>query len=277
MLKKIIAGVICAAAIISFAGCSSQSTESGGVVNNPSAEIEGNIDDVTLKDGDKYAVISVKDYGDITVKLFPDAAPKGVENFIQLAESGFYDGKTFHRIIEDFMIQGGKADSETNVEQFGIETNYKARHFYGALCYANALGNNSTQFFIVNSKQSQDLDNISIPRLENNITTYEDMAKSSEAGSQAEQYYNYQANYYRQLKDFTENADDAIKAKYKEVGGTPSLDGNYTVFGQTIDGFDVLDKISSVEVEENTEMNDEMSAPKTDVIIDTITIKEYKS
>ena len=277
MIKKIIAGIICAATVMSFAGCSSQSAESGGVVNNPSAEIEGNVEDVTLKDGDKYAVISVKDYGDITVKLFPDAAPKGVENFIQLAESGFYDGKTFHRIVSDFMIQGGKADSETNVEQFGIETDYQARHFYGAFCYANAMGNNSTQFYIVNSKVSQDLDKISIARLENNITTYEDMAKSSETGSQAEQYYNYQADYYRRLKDFVEKADDTIKAKYKEVGGTPSLDGNYTVFGQTIDGFDVLDKISAVEVEENESMNGEMSAPKTDVIIETVTIKEYKA
>ncbi len=53
MIKKIIAGIICAATVMLFAGCSSQSAESGGVVINPSAEIEGNVEDVTLKDGDK--------------------------------------------------------------------------------------------------------------------------------------------------------------------------------------------------------------------------------
>lgn len=268
MFKKILSGFVCLVMALTAAGCST--------AEQPEA-IEGNVGEVKLEDGDKYAVISIKDYGDITVKLFPDAAPKGVENFISLAESGFYTGKTFHRIVSDFMAQGGAADSEKDVEQFGIETNNNMRHFYGAFCYANAMGNNSTQFYIVNNKKSQDLDQFSISMLDNNIKQYESMANSAEKGSDREKYYSFQADYYRNIKTYIENADDTIKAKYKEVGGTPSLDGNYTVFGQTVDGFDVLDKISSVEVKENEKMNGEVSAPVTDVIIDSVTIKEYKA
>ena len=87
----------------------------------------------------------------------------------------------------------------------------------------------------------------------------------------------FQANYYRNLKQFLENMDDATKAKYKEVGGAPSLDGNYTVFGQTVDGFDVLDKISAVEVETNDAMGgNEVSKPKTEIIIEKVEIKDYE-
>lgn len=60
------------------------------------------------------------------------------------------------------MAQGGKDfTGKTNVESFGIETNYNMRHFYGAFCYANALGNNSTEFYIVNNKKSQDYSSFS--------------------------------------------------------------------------------------------------------------------
>ena len=176
------------------------------------------------------------------------------------------------------MAQGGKDfTGKTNVESFGIETNYNMRHFYGAFCYANALGNNSTEFYIVNNKKSQDYSSFSTSKIDNNIQGYEDYAKQYDKDSQEYTYYMFQANYYRNLKQFIENMDDATKAKYKEVGGTPSLDGNYTVFGQTVDGFDVLDKISSVEVETNDAMGGkEVSKPKTEIIIEKVEIKDYK-
>ena len=129
----------------------------------------------------------------------------------------------------------------------------------------------------VNNKKSQDYSSFSTARIDNNIQGYEDYAKQYDKNSQEYTYYMFQANYYRNLKQFIENMDDATKAKYKEVGGTPSLDGNYTVFGQTVDGFDVLDKISAVEVETNDAMGGkEVSKPKTEIIIEKVEIKDYE-
>ncbi len=272
MNKKVIAGFLSAALAVCLIGCSSESGVSSNVTA-PTASVEGNIGEVKLNDGDLYAVISIKDMGDITVKLYPDAAPKGVDNFVKLANDHFYDGKTFHRIMADFMAQGGAADNDSEYEEFGIETNYSMRHFYGALCYANALGKNTTQFYIVNSKTPQDPENYSIPTIDNNIQMYADMANSAEQGSDEYNYYMFYSDYYSKIKDFINNLSDEAAEKYKKVGGVMSLDGNYTVFGQTVDGFDVLDKLSAVEVEENAQ--GEKSKPVNDVFIETVTIKTY--
>jgi len=126
------------------------------------------------------------------------------------------------------------------------------RHFYGAFCYANALGNNSTEFYIVNNKKSQDYSSFSTSRIDNNIQGYEDYAKQYDKDSQEYTYYMFQANYYRNLKQFIENMDDATKAKYKEVGGTPSLDGNYTVFGQTVDALTFLTRFLPLRLKQTT-------------------------
>lgn len=74
----------------------------------------GNIGDITFADGDKIAVIEFKDYGTVKAKLFPDIAPVGVENFIKLAEQGYYDGLKIHRVIQDTYIQGGSLNGDRN-------------------------------------------------------------------------------------------------------------------------------------------------------------------
>ena len=280
MFKKILAAVLCVATMCAFTACSSgeEELESGitYVTNDPTKQVEGNVEDVKLESGDKYAVISVKDYGDITVKLFPDAAPKGVEVFEKLSGEGFYNGKTFHRVMADFMAQAGAAEKDAEFEQFTIETNHNMRHFYGALCYANAMGKNSTQFYIVNNKKSQDVTGYSVSVMDNYVKMYEDTAKQYEKSSAEYKYYSHQAKYYKNMKDTIQNYSDEVIAKYKEVGGTPSLDGNYTVFGQTVDGFDVIDKIAAVELEVNDKMGgSEISKPVTDIIIDKVEIKVY--
>lgn len=280
MFKKILAAVLCVATMCAVTACSSgeEELESGVtyVTNDPTKQIEGNVGEVKLESGDKYAVISVKDYGDITVKLFPDAAPKGVEVFEKLAGEGFYNGKTFHRVMADFMAQAGAAEEDSKFEQFTIETNYNMRHFYGALCYANAMGKNSTQFYIVNNKQSEDVTTYSPSVMDNYVKMYEDTAKQYEKSSAEYKYYSHQAKYYKNMKDTIQNYSDDVIAKYKEVGGTPSLDGNYTVFGQTVDGFDVIDKIAAVELEVNDKMGgSEISKPVTDIIIEKVEIKVY--
>lgn len=111
--------------------------------------------------------ISIKNYGKITLELEPNAAPQTVENFVKLVNRGFYDGLTFHRIIKDFMIQGGDplgngtGGSEENVVgEFlsnGIENNIS--HKRGVISMARSMDPNSasSQFFIVH-KDSEFLD-----------------------------------------------------------------------------------------------------------------------
>lgn len=108
------------------------------------------------------AVISVKDYGDITVELDAKSAPETVENFVKLAEDGFYDGLTFHRIISGFMIQGGDPNgngtggSDKNIKgEFaanGFDKN-EISHTRGTISMARAQDYNSasSQFFIMHA------------------------------------------------------------------------------------------------------------------------------
>ena len=108
---------------------------------------------------DYYADITVKDYGTITVRLDPRSAPISVENFVNLAQSGFYDGLTFHRIMSGFMMQGGDptatggGGSDKNIKgEFaanGVENNLS--HTRGAISMARAtpMDSASSQFFIV--------------------------------------------------------------------------------------------------------------------------------
>ena len=165
--------------------------------------------------GDTVATISVKDYGDIKVRFFEDQAPKAVENFVTHAEEGYYDGVTFHRIIDDFMIQGG--DPEGNGtggesiwgEPFEDEFSEDLSPIRGALCMANAGSNtNGSQFFIVQAKTAD------------------------------EQTFDPSISY----------TDEQVK-KFEENGGTPWLQGRHTVFGQVYEGMDIVDKIAGTEVD----------------------------
>ena len=123
--------------------------------------------DASALEGTK-AVIDVKDYGKITVELYPQYAPKTVENFVKLAESGFYDGLTFHRIMEGFMIQGGDpkgngtgGSDENIVGEFSANgfTQNTLSHKRGVISMArsNDMNSASSQFFIVH-KDSTFLD-----------------------------------------------------------------------------------------------------------------------
>ncbi len=176
----------------------------------------------------KEVAVIKTNHGDIKVMLFPEVAPKAVENFTTHAKNGYYDGIIFHRVIRDFMIQGGdplgKGFGGESIwgEPFADEFSLEALNFKGALSMANSgPGTNGSQFFIV---QAGSVD----ARL---------IAQMADAGYPAE----------------------AIE-KYKEVGGTPWLDFRHTVFGQVIEGLDVVDEIASVPVG----MNDK---PVDDVVI----------
>lgn len=170
--------------------------------------------------------------GTIKVQLFPEEAPKTVKNFVQLAQDGYYDGIIFHRVIPDFMIQGGDpTGTGTGGESifgqpFADEFSDKLFNLNGALSMANAGPNtNGSQFFIVTNQH--------VP---------EDMFNQMQAA----------------------HFPDDIIAAYKN-GGIPWLDHRHTVFGQVISGLDIAQKISQVK-------RDAQDKPLTDVKIERITI-----
>lgn len=168
--------------------------------------------------GDTVATITTT-MGTIKVKLFPKETPKTCENFITHAKNGYYDGIIFHRIIKDFMIQGGDPEGTGRGGEsiwgspFEDEFDMDLHNLRGALSMANAGPNtNGSQFFIV---QSRSVD----PRM------LRDMEK---AGIE-----------YGFPPDVIDN--------YRAMGGTPWLDFKHTVFGQVCEGMDVVDAIANVE------------------------------
>ena len=185
--------------------------------------------------GDLVAVMHTS-MGDIKIKLFPSEAPKTVENFTTHAKNGYYDGLKFHRVIKDFMLQGGDPKGNgTGGESiwggtFADEFSPDLHNLRGALSMANAgPGTNGSQFFIV---------------------------QASEAPAQM----------LAQMESLTDQGfgEDVIEA-YKELGGPPWLDFHHTVFGQVLEGMDVVDQIADVNV-------DGGDAPLQDVVIQSIDV-----
>lgn len=187
-----------------------------------------------IRDGVKAVIKTNR--GDMEFVLFPEVAPKAVENFVTHSENGYYNGLIFHRVIQDFMIQGGDptgtgmGGESVFGKNFEDEFSLDARNYYGALSMANAGPNtNGSQFFIVQAK--------TVPQ-----------------------------NLLSQMEQLKDNGfPQEVIDNYKKVGGTPWLDFHHTVFGQLINGTDVLDDIASVKCGPNDK-------PIYDVVIDKIKI-----
>lgn len=279
-IKKLAAAFAAAAMLLTATACEANKADiTEGITITEGESSVGNIGELSLAKGDLVAVFEFKGYGTITAKLFPEIAPIGVDNFKKLADSGYFDGKNMHRVMPNFMMQGGSlngdgtgGDAMVSGGVFGIEPDVtKACHFYGALCYANANGLNSTQFYIVNNKEPQDVKGLS----EYYLTTAKEAQGLADAASSDEEkaYYEYYADYFRKSADVIGSLSEEAAAKYLKVGGTPSLDGDYTVFGQVYNGFDVIDKIAAVELEKNAA--GEESSPKKEIIIKSVKVIEY--
>lgn len=190
--------------------------------------------------GEEVAIITTN-YGDIKVRFFPEVAPKAVENFKTHAKNGYYNGITFHRVMNEFMIQGGDPKGTgTGGESiwgtpFEDEFDLNYHNFRGSLSMANSgSGTNGSQFFIV-QKTSVDK------------SMMDDMRR---AGAE---------------NGFSADVLDG----YKELGGTPWLDYKHTVFGYVYEGMDIVDKIASVKVGANDK-------PINPVIMEKVEIVEYK-
>ena len=210
MLKKISSIVVMLLLILS-------------VVLNLSACGKKNDQLAAPKKGDTVAILHTS-MGDIKVKFFEKQAPKTVENFLTLSKEGYYDGVIFHRVMEDFMIQGGDPTGlGTGGEscwggEFEDEFSPELHNFRGALSMAiiGKANTNGSQFFIV---QADSVDKGYI-----------------DAMPSADKAFGF-------TKDVIET--------YKKQGGTPWLDQHHTVFGQDYEGMDVVDAIAKVETDSN--------------------------
>lgn len=179
---------------------------------------------ISCGDKERTALISTQ-YGDIKVKLYNET-PQHRDNFVKLVEQGFYDGTLFHRIIKEFMIQGGDPNSK-NAQP-------------GAM-----LGNGDPGYTIpaeilpgvIHKKGA-----LSAARLGDQMNPKRESSGSQFYVVQGKKWTDDELNMFTQrgLKLTPEQREI-----YKTIGGTPHLDGAYTVFGEVVEGLDVLDKIAA--------------------------------
>lgn len=278
ILSGILALVLAAACL---GGCGKKTVEPRQFVKNE----DGSYSAAAYDDSLPVAVIEVEGFGTIRAVLFEDEAPKTVENFITHAEEGYYDGLTFHRVIDEFMIQGGDPQGDgTGGESiwgkdFEDEFTDNLYNFRGALSMANSGKNtNGSQFFIVQESDGSSYTDSYFDSIEEQNK----LSPSKKAKQQFQQYLNLgyaaedlatygiteatlKANFQRQNAGQTQFTDD-VRNYYRQVGGTPWLDGKHTVFGQVIEGMDVVDAIAAVSVDDN-------SAPDEAVVISSISIE----
>ena len=225
--------------------------------------------------------------GDIVLRIFPDKAPKAAENFITHAKEGYYNGVIFHRVIKDFMIQGGDPQGTgTGGEsiwgtEFPNEMSSGLRSFRGALCMANAgLDTNGSQFYIVQNNKVDDMQRQYLEELKN----IHESDISLETANSNPLLVQYAKTVISKNSDKIKSDDDVDKVlkeqnvKVKDIfpnavideyltnGGYPSLDYGYTVFGQVKSGMEVVDAIAAVE----TSSDDK---PVENIVINSIEIE----
>lgn len=240
----------------------------------------------------RYHVLIKTSMGNMKAVLYDDT-PKHRDEFVRLVKEKHYDGTLFYRSVKDFVIQGGSEDSRDakpgqhigyGEHSINIDSEFTKKRFHkqGALCAPrqpdriNMLKTSDiSQFYIVKGKVYADtiLDMmekaVNVPIKNKLRKTYylphkDELARLKAEGKSKE--YNALATEIKEkieseylisgYKEFTQ----AMREAYTTVGGTPELDGEYTVFGQIVEGLDVLKKINGLKVDKN-------DRPLTDVRI----------
>ncbi|HIR58393.1 MAG TPA: peptidylprolyl isomerase [Candidatus Gallacutalibacter pullicola] len=262
-MKKFLRSALAGLLVLSmglFAGCSQEDPRVRPDDGNP---IGYQLD--LPEEGEEIAVVHTN-MGDFKLRLFPDAAPKAVENFTTLAEQGYYDGIIFHRVINDFMIQGGdptgtgRGGESIWGEPFEDEFNLNLLNIRGSVSMANSGPDTNGSQFFVNQKGASSF---------SGWDYYENQYEDYKANKSA---YDAQGVGVIDMSRVT----DSVRELYNENGGNPHLDGAYTtnrtghtVFAQVFEGMDVVDSIARVTV-------DSSDRPVTDVVIETISIETYE-
>jgi len=221
-------------AIITSCGQTNKSENTGDMDNTPATENQDTAPttlttytDTMQEQNIEYKVKLSTSYGDMVIKLYNET-PKHRDNFIKLAKEGYYNDMLFHRVIKDFMIQGGDPDSKNakpgqmlgqGGPGYTVPAEFRTGlyHKKGALAAARQAdqvnptkASSGSQFYVVQGKKYTDGELAQIEKSYGMVFTEEQ------------------------------------KKTYREVGGTPFLDNNYTVFGEVIEGMDVIEKIAAV-------------------------------
>jgi peptidyl-prolyl cis-trans isomerase B (cyclophilin B) len=237
---------------------------------------------ILAQDDERARVMIETDSGNITLELYNET-PLHRDNFLKLAEEGFYDGTTFHRVIEAFMIQGGDPNTKEGKEgvpgnggpgyTIPAEFNPTLYHQKGALCAARKGDNvnpeqasSGSQFYIVQGRtfSAEQLQNFEVQvnnAIRNRITRSFFMAEENKDYLMRIKKAQKEGN-QDEVMAVMEEVEPIIEARmgekafsysedqlntYQTIGGTPHLDMQYTVFGQVIEGMEVIDKVASVE------------------------------
>ena len=254
----------------------------GAVTLNKSRSSSKNIKEMTKqnKPGDVLVEIKTTE-GDLTVRLFGDT-PRHRDNFVKLAKEGYYNGVLFHRVINEFMVQTGDPDSKTapagkmlgsGGPGYDIEAEIVyPTHFHkrGALAAARQgdqvnpeRRSSGSQFYIVTGKAYNDS---TLNQMERQLqmmqkqNIFNDLAREhrdsimtlrrnrDQAGLQALQD-ELVAITEKKAAEAPARLTSVQREAYTTTGGTPHLDNQYTVFGEVVDGMDVIDKIEKVETD----------------------------
>lgn len=272
MKKSISNGVILAGLVptMLLTGCSGKenteslpSQASSQKSSDPVIDAEGKAIGMQLESpakGEEIAVMHTN-MGEIWLRFFPEQAPKTVENFKTHSKNGYYDGLIFHRVINDFMIQGGDPNGTgTGGESiwgktFQDEFSDKLFNIRGSVAMANRGPNtNGSQFFINQAKREN------FTGWDRAIAQYKEYVKKSNPGAVID----------------IQKVGQRIKELYAKNGGSPSLDGalnagtrGHTVFAQVFKGLDIVDKIAEVKV-------GVQDKPVENVTIEKIELKDYE-
>ncbi len=273
--------IICLAALVLALGCAACQSQ-----NSVAAHVLENTDQLVSKDqlksqssnaeigyqldlpekGEEIAVVTLKSGEAFKLRFFPEEAPKAVYNFKLHAIKGYYDNTLFHRVLKNFMIQGGDPEGTGRGGEsvwggiFEDEFNSNLVNIDGAVSMANSGADaNGSQFFVnaTNGVQPQ------WDSYEKGFELYEQDPDSFTAG------------YGRWIK--MDLVSDQMKELYNEHGGNPHLDGYYsttgeghTVFAQVFEGMEDVYKLSQVET-----TGDEGSTPVKQLVIESVEITTY--
>ncbi len=298
-MKKWISLAVCAALTVGLlTGCGE---------NKPTGENSAAVDDLTVphiadngvgtvypdkaygfqlefpEEGEEIAVMHT-DKGDIYFRLFPEAAPKAVENFVTHAKEGYYTDTFFHRVAEEFVIQGGDPEGTGRGgesiwgKDFEDEFDQKLLNLYGALSMANAgPGTNGSQFFI-NQCHADTFGDRSRYTYEEYLSMYQNYytLSASMYGESFTSLYptfeSYLSGYIGGIAPLSDMVPDEVWELYEKYGGNINLDGawrekgGHTVFGQVIAGMGLVDEIAASPVNDDDQPFDKTYIKSIDIV-----------
>lgn len=185
----------------------------------------------TVQDAPRHEVLLETDSGDIRIELFNET-PKHRDNFLRLVRSGAYDGVLFHRVIKDFMIQTGDVGSKNAKPGKAVGDTPETYTVPAEICFPKLFHHRGA---LGAAREGDDVN----PKRESSATQFYIVWGYKFTDGQLDKVQQR----LNERTDSTVQLTPEVREAYKTVGGTPHLDGQYTVFGQVIQGLDIVDLI----------------------------------